>query len=118
MPRFAVLLALLVVAVPSVAAATQAQPRLRISDRSPLVVRGSGFAPGERVRVTVSGPRRLTKTVTAVRTGAILARWALPAGDKESCAALAVRAVGTRGSVAAVKVPGIECPQPPQDPGP
>ena len=118
MPRFAILLALLVALVPTVAFATQAQSRIRVADRNPLVIRGSGFAPGERIRVTVSGPRRLAKTVTAARTGAFLVSWVLAAGEKESCAALAVRAVGTRGSVAAVKVPGIECPQPPQDPGP
>src|ERR671931_283097 len=42
-------------------------PGLRLLDRSPLSLRGSHFAPRERVRVTVSGDASAARTI---RTGA------------------------------------------------
>jgi hypothetical protein len=101
---------------PSLAPAGSLKARVWLADRSPLVVRGSGFVPAERVSVTVTGAGRFVRTVTATRSGTIVARWtSVPA--KEGCATLFIRAVGTRSTVVTAKVPGIECPQPPADPG-
>jgi hypothetical protein len=110
----AVLLAAL---VPSLAPAGSLHARVWLADRSPLVVRGSGFASAERVKVTVTGAGRFVRTVTATRTGAIVARWTgVPA--KAGCAGLLIRAAGTSGTVVTTKVAGIECPQPPANAGP
>jgi len=117
MKRFLILALLLLAALaPSLAPAGSLRARVWRADRSPLVVRGSGFAAAERVSVTVTGAGRFVRTVTATRSGAIVARWtAVPA--KAGCAALFIRAVGARGSVVTAKIAAIECPQPPQDPG-
>ena len=118
MRRF-LILALLVVAAlaPSLAPAGSLRARVWLAARSPLVVRGSGFAAAERVTVTVTGAGRFVRTVTATKSGAIVARWTtVPA--KAGCAALFIRAAGARGTVVTAKVAGIECPQPPADAGP
>lgn len=117
MKRLLVLAVALAALAPSLApAAGTARARVWVADRSPLVVRGSGFAAGERVAVTVTGAGRFVRAVTATRAGVIVARWTVDGNAKAGCAALFVRAAGNRGAVATVKVPGIECPQPPQDP--
>lgn len=118
MRRFLILAVLVVAALaPSLAPAGALHARVWLADRSPLVVRGAGFAPAERVTVTVTGAGRFVRAVTATRSGAIVARWtAVPA--KAGCAALFIRAVGARGTVTTAKVAGIECPQPPADAGP
>lgn len=118
MRRFLILAVLLLAAVvPSFAPAGALRAHVWLADRSPLVVRGSGFAAAERVTVTVTGAGRFVRTVAATKSGAIVARWtAVPA--KAGCAALLIRAAGARGTVATAKVAGIECPQPPADAGP
>jgi len=118
MRRFFILALLLLAALaPSLAPAGSLRARVWLADRSPLVVHGTGFAAAERVSVTVTGAGRLVRTVTATRSGAIVARWAaVPA--KAGCAALFIRAAGARGTVVTAKVAGIECPQPPADAGP
>ena len=117
MKRLLVLAGLLVAVVPSLAPAGSLHARVWLADRSPLVVRGSGFGAAEHVTVTVTGAGRFVRTVTATRSGAIVARWiAVP--TKTGCVALAVRAVGASGTVATTKVAGIECAQPPADAGP
>jgi hypothetical protein len=117
MRRFLVVAVLLATLAPSLAPAGSLRARVWLADRSPRVVRGSGFVAAERVQVTVTGAGRFVRTVPATRSGAIVARWtSVPA--KAGCAALFIRAVGTRGTVVTAKVAGIECPQPPADAGP
>jgi hypothetical protein len=117
MRRLLVLAILLATVAPSLAPAGSLRARVWLADRSPLVVRGSGFASAERVKVTVTGAGRFVRTVTATRSGAIVARWTgVPA--KAGCATLFIRAAGANGTVVTVKVAGIECPQPPADAGP
>ena len=117
MKRLLVIVVLLATVAPALAPAGSLHARVWLADRSPLVVRGSGFGAGGHVTVTVTGAGRFVRTVTATRTGTIVARWTtVPA--KAGCAALFLRAVATNGAVATAKVAGIECPQPPADAGP
>ena len=101
-----------VVAIPVADAAVA--PRLTLVDRAPLVVRGAGFRPSERVVVTamtLSGPRRVTVRATpAGRFSATLRVANQPCGR-----AFAVRAVGGKGSVATLRIPGAPCVPPPID---
>ena len=111
------LLALLVVAalacVAPTAQATTA-PKLRLVSPQPLVVRGEGFLPRERVAVTaitMIGPRRVVARASVRgRFVATLGLVSQPCGD-----AVAVRALGARGSAAWVDVPSRPCVPPPVD---
>src|SRR3954447_25054389 len=78
-------------------------PSLRMLDREPLVVRGDGFVPGERVSVTALtglGPRAVR---TTARAGTFKVTLRLP--DQPCAAAFAVRARGDGGSVAMMRLP-------------
>ena len=82
---------------------------LELRSIDPVVVTGRGFAPGEPVLLTATaeGTGRVVPLV-AKRNGTFTARFRLHLGP---CAPLTVRAVGTRGSRAILKVdPG--CPKP------
>ncbi|HET9243981.1 MAG TPA: hypothetical protein VFN99_11110 [Gaiella sp.] len=89
-------------------------PTLRVVTETPLVVRGTAFRPSERVTVTaltLLGPERVV--VRASRLGTFRARLrelAQPCGR-----AFAVRAVGARGSRAALSLRGAPCIPPPID---
>jgi hypothetical protein len=117
MRRVLVLVLLAAVVVPLAAPASTARARLWIPDRSPLVVRGAGFAAHERVVVTVSAGSRFVHTVYANAVGSFVTQWTSEAAVKAGCNAIFVRAAGNRGTLATYKVAGIECPQPPADPG-
>lgn len=82
--------------------AEQRSPTLRIVDRQPLVLRGIGFRPSERVRVTVSvdgdsAARRLRASARGVFS-ASFARMTL-----HPCDGLFASAVGDSGSRAKLK---------------
>lgn len=82
--------------------AEQRSPALRLVDRQPLVLRGTGFKPSERVSVTVSADgdsatRRLRASVRGVFS-ASFARMAL-----HPCDGLFASAVGASGSRAKLK---------------
>jgi hypothetical protein len=100
------------VAAPPTQAGTTAKLRL-VSER-PLVVRGSGFRPAERVVVTAltaTEPKRVV--VRASGTGRFGATFRLP---NQPCGkAFAVRAVGGTGRIATVAVPSPPCVPPPID---
>lgn len=115
--RFLLLLALLAAAViPLGAPASTARARVWVPDRSPLVVRGAGFAAHERVVVTLSAGTRFVHTAYTSAVGSFVTRWTSTAAVKAGCNALFVRAAGNRGTVATYKVAAIECPQGPADP--
>ena len=107
-----VVAAIVAVAVPTSHAAST--PRLRLVSQEPLVVRGEWFHPTERVLVTaltMIGPKRLAVRATA--KGRFTATFRLanqPCGD-----AVAIRALGARGSRAWVDVPSRPCVPPPVD---
>lgn len=91
-----------------------ATPGLTLVKRSPLVVRGTGFRPSERVVVTaltLSGPRRVVVRATVLgRFTATIRTANQPCGKP-----FAVRAVGGRGSVALLRLPSTACVPPPID---
>ena len=93
--------------LPVAGASTSRTAHITVTSRMPVVVRGTGFWAGERVVVTVSITKTFKKTVTATRLGAIRARFtgvAIP-----NCKFYSVRAKGSRGSTAFLKVMP-ECP--------
>jgi hypothetical protein len=103
----AVVSLVLLVGVP---AGSAAAPRLSVLGVSPLTVRGVGFAPKERVRLTAT-VGHATRWSRAGSGGAFVLRFsgiAVP-----SCTAFSVRAFGSTGTRAIVRVPQLECPQPP-----
>jgi hypothetical protein len=93
MRRALVAVSLLALAAPASAAVG---PSVKLASEHPVVVRGSGFAPNDRVVVKVSKARLALKrtVVTSVR-GAFATRWArnLPT----ACGTTRVTAVGTSG---------------------
>jgi hypothetical protein len=111
MRRLALLAGLVALLVPS-AAIARAPAKVWIADRSPLVIRGSGFKAHERVTLTV---RMATKQVfhrVATRRGTFVVT--LSTGTiKFGCNTMTVQAVGAAGTRAALKIPGIDCPPPP-----
>ena len=98
----------LMAALPA-AAAPSGQARLRLLQRQPIVLAGTSFLPRERVRVslTVDGATRARAVVASAR-GSFTVTFA--SGPADRCAALVVRAAGTRGSRALLKVPQPACP--------
>ena len=114
MRRIAVLVGVLALVAPS-AAVGKTPAKVWIADRSPLVVRGSGFKAHERVTVTVQLTKPLIVKRVASTTGTFIVRLSADT-VKVGCNALSIRAVGNRGTVAVVKMPGMECPPPPVDP--
>jgi len=83
---------------------------LRLSNSAPLTLRGANFLPSERVRVTVTASTlRRTKQVTASRAGVFVARFD---AAYDRCNGFFARAVGARGSEAALKLPLPACPAP------
>lgn len=90
------------------AAYGRAVPSVRVSARDPLVVVGTGFAPGKQLRLTVSGGSAASRTVRPGATGTFDARF--PAIRPSRCAALSV-VVRSSGTVVArgFSKPAPEC---------
>ena len=82
-------------------------PSLRLASREPLVVQGARFRAFEHVTVTVVALPRQVKRVTTSRAGSF--RIAFDKVLVGGCGRFAVRAVGTRGSVALLKIPLPAC---------
>jgi hypothetical protein len=74
-------------------------PRLEVVTRTPLVVAGTHFHAGERVKLLVAGS---TFVVRTTRLGTFRARLATPLADR--CSAVQVTALGSRES-ARVRLP-------------
>jgi hypothetical protein len=100
----ALLLAVAAPAAAAPAAAAPPPPSLTLVRTAPLTVRGSGFAPLERVRLTAPATGA---SVRASSSGAFTA--ALPGARVSRCSALVVRAVGAGGSTALLKLPRPAC---------
>jgi len=83
---------------------------LRLVDDKPLVLRGKGFKPSERVRLTVeaSGQRRV-RTLVASYSGGFVAIFTQLRVDP---CELEARAAGAAGTNAAYKLPERMCPIP------
>jgi hypothetical protein len=87
------------------------QPTMSIVDRTPLTLRGTGFAAGERVRVLVRVPGPLQKRVTASRRGLFVAAFSKASYNR--CSGLTAFAIGSRGSRARLLLPAPACPPSP-----
>lgn len=107
--RLAALVLLVLALLPVAASGSTRTARVTLPSRSPVTVQGTGFRPSERVAVTVSAKTTHRKSVTASRRGAF--RTTFPGFSIGYCEAFAVRAKGSRGSSAFVKVIP-ECAQP------
>jgi hypothetical protein len=98
--------------VPTATAATT--PKLRLVWTQPLVLRGESFKPRERVAVTALTPkgssRVMIRASSAGRFKASLGSIGRPCGTS-----LGVRALGSLGSRATLRLPGVPCIPPPMD---
>jgi hypothetical protein len=96
------LLALAAVAAALAAPAGAAGPRLSVADDTPFTVRGAGFVAREHVRVVVTANGSATRWATASAGGAFTLRF--PTVRLGACAAYAVRAYGSHGSRAVIRI--------------
>jgi hypothetical protein len=99
--RFALFFSLVFVLLPTAGASTTAA-HITITSRSPVVVRGTGFRPSERVTVSVSAKSTYRKIVTASRLGAF--RVTFRGMAIGACQFYSAQAKGSRGSTASLKV--------------
>jgi hypothetical protein len=99
--KIAVLLVAAVVASSGAAwASAGAAPTLRLMDRTPVVVRGTGFDPQERVAVSLSSGSHSSKTVQATAGGGFVVRFKTVLGG---CARYTIQAYGSHGSRALLR---------------
>jgi hypothetical protein len=80
-------------------AETSANPRLTIVSTSPLTAHGRGFRASERVKLIATGQGVESKTVKASARGGFTARFRMSPD-----AAVAVQAIGSRGSRAMIDI--------------
>jgi hypothetical protein len=89
-----------------------ARPALRVVDERPLVVRGYGFRPRERVAVAAQASAGQQRVVVRASTlGRLAVTFRLPV--LPCTGTLVLRAVGSGGSRAALRVPVPPCVPPP-----
>jgi hypothetical protein len=82
-----------------------------VDDSTPPTLRGTGFQPHERVRVTiVAGTTRTVRPTVASASGRFLLR--LTTIDINACAGFSTVAVGNRGTRATLKRAPGQCPKP------
>jgi hypothetical protein len=79
-----------------VPAAARSAPTLRLVDRTPVTVRGAGFAAGERVAVVLASSSRASRTVHADAGGMFVVRFRSSLGRCSSYTLQAYGATGTR----------------------
>jgi hypothetical protein len=94
-------LAVALVAPLSPAASSSPQPTLRMLDKAPLRLKGTGFKRAERVKVSVvTEPVKLIRTTRASRSGTFVVRFDTIV---DAChGARAATAIGMRGSKATI----------------
>jgi len=99
-------------ALASRGAAAPQKAALEVVTEQPLVIQGFGFKRLEVVRVTATaGPDRATRRLTARRSGVFTARFAGVTYDP-CTELLVVRALGSKGSKALLRLFVRECPNP------
>lgn len=100
MALFALFLVLLALPTESSTAAAQ-RPALRVLTREPLAVRGTGFRPAEKVRLTaLGGIKRRVGQTTADQRGTFKASFRLGADRTSNLVVAAVGSLGSRAHVA------------------
>jgi hypothetical protein len=106
-----VLLAGVFALVADAGAAAAALPALRVLDLTPVSVRGTHFASGERVVVTLrAGTAKRVRTVRVTTRGAFTVGFGTLAEQDRCSGSVAVTAVGARGDRASYKLPTLACP--------
>jgi hypothetical protein len=98
------IVALIAAAALAAPASSAVAPVLRATSFSPLAIRGTGFKPGEPVKVTVL-PQRAVASVRADMAGVVVARFDGVVVGR--CGSVAVRAQGAHGDVALLKRPPL-----------
>jgi hypothetical protein len=83
---------------------------LAITDRAPLTIRGARFAPGEHVKLFVTGRGLLVRSVRAGSRGGFTTIFRVRLGP---CDAVVVQAIGNRGHRAQVDITQTACTPPP-----
>jgi hypothetical protein len=112
------LVVVLAALVPGIAPAAGSHARVWLAGEGPVIVKGTSFKAHERVVVTLTAPMRITRTVTATRSGALVARFATSLSPVQNgCLFVRIRAVGNHGSAASYTSAAIECANGPTDPG-
>jgi hypothetical protein len=107
-------LAILVAGALAGAAGAQIKPTLRLLANSPLTVRGNGFHAKEKVRVTVNvGSVKQVRVVRATAAGVFTVELSNMAPYDRCNDPLLVRAAGTIGDTAVLKLPQRACPPSP-----
>lgn len=97
-------LAVAVMAMPAFAAGHGG--KLILVDTTPLVVKGSRFKAGERVKLVVTGSVSLSRVVRASAGGRFAVTFKV---SLDRCDPLLVRAIGTRGSRATIDLTQVAC---------
>ena len=89
------------IALPFTAGA-RTRPSVTVVRLIPLVVKGSSFVSGERVKVVIRIPVAYRKWVTASSRGRFTATFRVAAGK---CVTIRVSAIGNKGSRASTTIP-------------
>lgn len=97
----------LVASTTALGASDVRRPALRITDLSPLTVRGANFRPGERVKLLVNAVTPLSRSVRAGSRGRFVARLGVRV-DASVCSVV-VQAIGAAGSRAMVDMARPGC---------
>jgi hypothetical protein len=82
-------------------------PTVRARSFAPLAVRGANFRPAESVRVTLESPTHHAVRVHARPDGSFVA--VFRGVTVERCDGFLVRATGSKGSSAALRLPRLMC---------
>ncbi len=91
-------------------AAAPAHPALRALALQPLVVRGTGFRPFERVKLFLSAGGPASRTARATRGGTFVTRF--PGVEIGRCESFVLQAIGSRGSRAELDRLAPDCNEP------
>lgn len=96
-----VIAALLVALALPLLASAATLPRLQIAEK-PFVVRGTGFQPRERIKLTLNAGGSFVRTILASSRGSFAVRFVRASSDK--CNGYSASALGSNGSRASVRV--------------
>lgn len=106
--RVRVILALIVSALAAAAgAAASTHASLSVASRQPIILRGRGFHPLERVRVTLVTRVTRVRIIRAGSTGKFTLNY--PGVNVPRCGGLFAHARGSSGSDATLKIPLPAC---------
>jgi hypothetical protein len=109
MRGLALTLSALLLAAPAAGASAGARPTLALVGTEPIVVRGTHFAPNERIRLLVTGASLKSLTVRASRRGSFSAPLRV---GYDPCRGLMVQALGGAGSRASTDILTTGCERP------